>query len=428
MYLLNCIREFQTARGIRTVAWHCAGGLSIATMLLWSGHVYSLDCASTAIGFTPISDGGTALYLDMFSMSLYPGGSNEVPGQHDAEGIARAMAIEPLAPNGSPDPAGKYVLLSIGMSNTFHEFGRFQEFATASGFVEQDHLYMVNGAMLGETAPKWTHSDENYNIIRDEILAPAGLTEQQVCAVWLKVANAVPTVALPQPEADAYELLEQMGEIARKLRSRYPNLLMVFVSSRIYAGYSTVTLNPEPYAFETGFAVKWLVESQIEQAAGADPDAIARDLDYDTVSPWLAWGPYMWADGLTPRSDGLIWECEDFRNDGVHPSVSGEEKVARLLLRFFAESPFSNPWFLETPPDYDNIWIDAAHTGPEAGSPQLPFNTFAEGAAVVNPGGTLVLASDVSIPAESRLETPMVLHSAKGTVKLVASQPTVARR
>jgi len=61
----------------------------------------------------------------------------------------------------------------------------------------------------------------------------------------------------------------------------------------------------------------------------------------------LLWGPYLWADGLNPRkSDGLVWKREDFARDGTHPSQSGREKVAQMLLDFLKTSPFAKPWFV----------------------------------------------------------------------------------
>jgi hypothetical protein len=74
---------------------------------------------------------------------------------------------------------------------------------------------------------------------------------------------------------------------------------------------------------------------------------LAGDLDYASgIAPWIAWGPYLWADGLNPRSDGLMWEQSDLGADGTHPSVSGREKVGAMLLDFMLASPFSQPWFL----------------------------------------------------------------------------------
>jgi len=35
----------------------------------------------------------------------------------------------------------------------------------------------------------------------------------------------------------------------------------------------------------------------------------------------------------------------DFAGDGVHPSESGRQKVAELLLEFLATDPLVNPWF-----------------------------------------------------------------------------------
>src|ERR671936_402607 len=51
----------------------------------------------------------------------------------------------------------------------------------------------------------------------------------------------------------------QDAAIVAILRARYPNLKLVYVSSRTYGGYATTPLNPEPYAYDSGFAVKWLV-------------------------------------------------------------------------------------------------------------------------------------------------------------------------
>jgi hypothetical protein len=171
------------------------------------------------------------------------------------------------------------------------------------------------------------------------------LTEAQVQVAWVKVANAQPTLSLPNANADANLLVQQMGNISRALESRYPNLQQVFFSSRIYAGYATTTLNPEPYAYESGFAVKRVIEAQIDQMDGLGIDPLAGDLNYDTSAPWTAWGPYLWADGTIARSDGLSWLASDLQSDGTHPSPSGRQKVSNLLMDFMLTSPQTHSWF-----------------------------------------------------------------------------------
>lgn len=312
------------------------------------------------MGPVPLNDLGTATYLG-FPGGLYPNGSNSVPAQHNSAGLARANAIQPLDLNGNPSPTGKIVLLSIGMSNATQEFcsqssnlpcdsWTFTGQALADAAVNNTTLAIVNGARGGQTAPSWdSPSDANYDLVRDNRLTPQGLSERQVQIVWMKMANANPTISLPSAQSDALTLLSQMGNIVRTLKFRYPNIQQVFVSSRIYAGYATGTLNPEPYAYEYGFAVKWLVQAQIDQMAngGVVVDARVGNLNYNTgVAPWIAWGSYLWANGINLRSDGLNWPRSDLEADGVHPSQSGETKVGMMLINFFKQSPHSRCWFV----------------------------------------------------------------------------------
>lgn len=304
----------------------------------------------------PLSDLGTHKYLGRFEGGLYPGGADEPPSDHLAAGLERARRIRPLDATGRPDPEGKVVLLSIGMSNTNAEFcgglgvdcreGAFAEQAQADPEVDHRHLVIVNGAQGGEAAGEWdSPSEETYAVVRDRALAPFGLDETQVQVVWLKQAHPQPTVPLPGAASDAVLLERDLGEIVRSLTRHYPNVQLVFVSSRSYGGYATTTLNPEPYAYESGFAVKWLVEAQIEQARTGAVDPVAGDLALDRY-PWLGWGPYLWTNGAEGRADGLEWLPEDVKRDGTHPAQSGIVKIGDLLLDFFKSSPVTRCWFL----------------------------------------------------------------------------------
>jgi hypothetical protein len=338
-------------------------GSLVRTALLLGPLLGAADRSALGQERIPINDLRSGLYLGQYQGGLYPGGSNQAPPAHHAAGLLHGRAIVPRDTSGAVDPAGKYGFISIGMSNTTQEFcsqsgmlpcdpWTFMGQAAAHPMTNKSSLAIINGARGGQSAATWNSpSDPNYQRIVNEWLRPNGLSEQQVQAAWVKVANPQPSVSLPSPNADTYTLVRQMGDITRSLKTRYPNLQQVFFSSRIYAGYANgvSTLNPEPYAYESGFAVKWLIEAQIEQMNGGGIDPIAGDLNYDTVAPWVGWGPYLWADGTDPRSDGLVWERGDLGPDGTHPARSGEQKVGTMLLDHMLTSPYTQSWFVPEP-------------------------------------------------------------------------------
>jgi hypothetical protein len=303
----------------------------------------------------PLTEMGTGTYLG-FTGGLYPQGYT-VPSVHDSVGRVETTRIVPRDAAGNLSASGKYVLLSIGMSNTTQEFcgqsgttpcnaWTFMGQAAADPAVNRTTLVIANGAAGGKSAAFWDDAaDPDYDRVRDQVLPRLGVTEWQVQVAWVKVANPGPSVSLPNANADAYTLLRQMGAIARAMRQRYPNLRQIFFSSRIFGGFATTSLNPEPYAYESGFAVKWVVQAQIDQRQTGSVDQRAGDLRYDQT-PWLAWGPYLWSGNTGTPLGSLAWVRSDLEGDGTHPAQSGEEKVGAALLSFFKSSPYTACWFL----------------------------------------------------------------------------------
>ncbi len=290
---------------------------------------------------------------------IYPGGINQPPTQHDSVARARRNLIKPLDVNGDESPFGKYVLLSIGMSNATQEWcsqnsgppcapWTFMGKAATDPTINHYSLVIVNGAADGQDAAAWTSpSSASYDRIKLGRLAPLGLSENQVQVAWVKLDDQKPSLSLPADSADANILLTNLALVMRALRVRYPYLRLVFLSSRIYGGYAMTDLNPEPYAYESGFSVKWLIESQINEMHGLPPNPHVGTLNYTSkAAPLILWGPYMWANGTTARSDGLSWERADFEEDGMHPSQSGEAKVSQRLIDFFKNSPYTRCWFV----------------------------------------------------------------------------------
>lgn len=287
---------------------------------------------------TPLIDFGSATFRG-FQGGLFPNNANQRPAAHNAAGIAIAQAIRPLNKAGVIDDTnGKIIWLSIGMSNTTMETQAF--LSLMQTFTNKNpKLTLIDGAEGGKDINQINNAADNYWDTVNNRLANAGLSPAQVQVIWFKEAEAQPTDTSFATYPDALKI--KYRSVMQILKTKFPNLKLCYLSDRIYAGYATSKLNPEPFAWYTGWTVKRLISDQISG------DASLNYAGNNPPAAWLSWGPYLWANGTTPRSDGLSWLPTDYQSDGTHPGASGRQKVAQMLLQFFSTDATTKPWFLK---------------------------------------------------------------------------------
>lgn len=343
-------------------------------------------CGNTSTGHIALTDLGAGTFQGEQG-GLYPGGSNTPPAAYKSAGVSAASLIVPRNSSGNPSSGGKIVFIAIGMSNTEMEFNAFTG-AERSDSHLNPAVGFVNGSQGGMTGTLWASQGgvkgDPWPILEQRIAA-AGYTDAQVQVAWLKEADF--TFSNPSFETYAQTLSQELTQITSIAAQKYPNLRQLFVSPRTYGGYSgiypttsTNGPNPEPWAYETGFADKWFVAKSV-----ANP----------SQRPWVGWGPYFWTDGTRGRADGLQWLCSDTM-DGTHPSSSGLAKLTPMLHTLFATSPFT-PWFGGSASVASNPSpLPAQSPVPTAGSVVPPGSVRATQSPVVGQASPSPVASPTS--------------------------------
>lgn len=342
---------------LRTRRAALTAAFALATMFtpLLTGHaaaavdaVDAADCSRNFTGRIPLSD-MTSGQTYLGAPGLLYAGSNQRPAAHTQAGQNIATnQVKPRTPSGAIDPVtGLIGMISIGMSNTTQEFSYF--IASLSGDPTlHPRLRIVDGAQGGQGAALWIDPNATAWQVLANRLSAAGVAPAQVQTLWLKQQVNGDDLAQFGPfPASAQGLRDYLRTIVQIAKQKYPNLRLAYLSSRTYGDYGSAARGIG--AYESAFAVKWLVQDQIN----GDPA-----LDYtgaNAVAPWLSWGPYLWADGLGSdrapggipgRSDGLEWRCTDFISDGIHPSTTGKQKVTQALNQHFRSDVTATPWFL----------------------------------------------------------------------------------
>jgi len=305
----------------------------------------SFNAADGSGPLVPINDLGTAYYLNSEQGGLYANGSNVRPEPHDSDGQTFANEVQPLDSNGNPSSSGEIVFMSLGESVAQQPFFEFIDFASVDPSLNPK-MVIVDGATGGATASDMALPNNNFwNVINVDYLPNAGVTAKQVQAVWVNDVNGGPSGTFP---SDMTKLQANYESIAQNLLLKFPNIKLVYFSTINYTGYSNglKNLSNEPWSYETAFAVKNAIQDQINGNANLN----YNPANGKVLAPWIDWGPYYWANGMLPRSDGLVWTCQDLQADGTHPSDPiGRIKVSTQLLNFLKSDDTASIWFLAPP-------------------------------------------------------------------------------
>ena len=307
---------------------------------------------------------------------LYGGGKNEPPAAHRAAHVKESEKIRPLDANGNPSDDGKIGFITLGFSNPNIESEDFKRTADADP-QKSSRVVIVNGCIGGRSAVMWAWDgadilpkaeqerlDQQMDLLNmpkekrrstvgtakdtwptlAQRIEAAGLSPKQVQVAWLKQVEANPK-PLGEFPAHARALQADITDMLQIARHHYPNLRVVYLSSRTFGGWSgRASGSPEPYAYESGFGTRWIVQSQIAGDALLNFDPARGEVK----APLVLWGPYLWACGNAPRKfDGLTWTKNDVRPDQLHPNESGCQKTTALLLNFFKTNEGTGRWFLK---------------------------------------------------------------------------------
>ena len=304
---------------------------------------------------------------------LYGGGRNEPPAAHRAAHLRESLQVVPRDARGEPASEGKIGFITIGFSNPSIESEDFKRTADADA-QKSSRVVIVNGCIGGRSAVMWAWDgaealasaeqarlDKAMDLVHmpkgkrassgqekdtwptlAKRIEAAGLSPQQVQVAWLKHVEANPKPFGEFP-AHARALQADITAILAIARHRFPNLRIVYVSSRTFGGWSgRESGSPEPYAYESGFGTRWVVQEQIK----GNPQLNFDPARGAVKAPRVLWGPYLWACGDTPRKlDGLTWTQADVRADLLHPNEAGCSKTTALLLNFFKSNEGTSRWF-----------------------------------------------------------------------------------
>ena len=234
-----------------------------------------------------------------------------------------------LVDNGSPDINNRDEIIGmvcIGMSNAAQECDRYIQ-AIRTVFADEvgSNIRLINCALGGHAIERWNDPEFDATLWNRcaDLISEAELSLSDIHVVLHKAANQYtmgpnrqPLPLYPNPESDFFAFKENLSIFSERVTNFFPDLQAVFTTSRSYGGYTDRLERGEPLSYEEGHALnQWLLENPSVNGV------------------WFGWGPYIWAPDCSNGAKnglGFCYNRSDFLPDAVHPTSTGEVKIAKM--------------------------------------------------------------------------------------------------
>lgn len=240
---------------------------------------------------------------------LFSWGNNYIANTFKTNYLNANMAIKTLDAAGNSSINGKIGILEIGGSNPaiIYEGLKTNQLNDA-GFGSK--LTFVNAGMNAMDFSDILKPTTNYWTNVQTFLNQSGITAAQVQVIFCIEDNLK---NLDVTFNRATSLQNDYISLLNLVRSKYPNCKLFLVGDRGYSGYATDPRHKEPIGYLNGWGVKLFVQQYTD---GLLP-----------MYPAVDWLDYYWANGETPRFDGLTYSEDDYRPGFIHFS---DEKAEEL--------------------------------------------------------------------------------------------------
>lgn len=300
-------------------------GLSLRTVLL------------TALALAFLSACGDSTGIDENEEAGPPGPDVIVPYPIDrgdegagTPGTYKGLPLR-LVDNGGPAVTavdGVIGIVCVGMSNARQECEAYRRGVTQLWALEiAPAVRVANCAVGGHAIERWidpSFDDVLWDDCIDRKIGQAGIRPEQVRVIYHKAADqftlgpggaVLPTY--PAAGSDYEAFIANLTAFAGRVAVELPAVTAVYTSSRSYGGFANNPGRGEPLSYEEGHALNtWL------------------STHADVAGVWYGWGAYLWApDCSVGETNGgaVCYVRDDYVTDGVHPSPSGEAKIALLM-------------------------------------------------------------------------------------------------